>query len=143
MLATPRVRFSTRLGNDTPSYYDAGVRPEIVLNPELWARTCNAGRMEIIAREAAHHVLQAIYPLACLALQYWSACREEERGRRLALRCLVPDAAVLDAFALGDSEPWELAERWGRTPEWCADRVALFFVDHPGLRQFMRPEAAV
>lgn len=140
MITAPRVEWSPTLPATTPSYYDAEGEPTIVLSVAAWPELSWAQWIEQITRECAQHLLGATYAAVTSGWRYYTACRQEERGRRLAHHCLVDDAAVLEAFVEGDREAHELAERWGRSPAWCVARVELFLVQHPEWRWVLRPE---
>lgn len=137
-----RLALSSRLPARDPSCYVPGPPATILVREATWLDPQPGQQFELVAREACHHLLKATYPANPRGLDLSNAWRQEERGRRLALRALVCDRQVMEAYALGDSEVWELAERWGRTEAWCKERVALFFIDHPELRRFMRPDTA-
>lgn len=135
---SPAVVLCPLLGLRVASYYDAVPPGTLVLSRAVWATLAPAARRELLAREAAHHVTQAVYLPPRTRTDYLNAARLEERGRRLALRALVSDAQVRAAFAGGDTYAWELAERWGRSPAWCAARVALFALDWPIWQPWVR-----
>ncbi len=124
-------------GAPIASWYEP---PDLVLiDRGHWDRLDSAGRLELLARECAHHCGALVYPARPRGWHRMSAARIEERGRRVALRVLVSDRDVWRAARAGISDAWELAERWGRSPAWCAARVALWRVEHPELAALVGP----
>lgn len=124
-------------GAPITSWYEP---PDLVLiDRGHWDRLDSAGRLELITREAAHHVGAWVYPARPRGWERISAGRLEQKGQRLALHVLVSDAAVWEAALAGIADCWELAERWGRSPAWCAARVALWRVEHPELAALVGP----
>ena len=134
----PAVEISATLPARVPSYYDAEP-PTVVFSAEWRDAASWAEQREHLARELAHWALGATYSRRPQGLDYWTARRLEERGRRLALRTLVSDVALIRAAATGAQEAWEIAELLDRSPAWVAQRVELFFVRQPGWLPVLRP----
>lgn len=125
-----------------PSWYEPP--NTLMIDRDYWDGLTHAERWELLVREGAHYLLAAVYPGRPRGAERSNAWRQEERGRRAALEFIVDDCAVAltapRAVMEGRTiEPWELAERWGRSAAWCAERVRLWRLRYPGMAVLVGP----
>lgn len=126
-------------GATAPCSYWARPRPCIGLTLPLFWTLPQPLQREHLVRELAQHALYAVYDIRPSRFNRWTAAWQEARGRHLQLHAMVSDIELWYAALRGDQMAWELADRFGRTEQYCRERVNLFFFDHPELLPVLCP----